>query len=193
MPRISPERSRNASDGTRMPRKIASPPSRGIGRRLRRRASGLSTTPSSRAMPPTAGRQEHDDQKRDRRAVQDLRVVPKLAHRRLLRAVEPVACVPETRDDVALLVQAAVDRCDDDARRRDGRGGSARFPRASRSARSAGPSVAPRPSPSRPPRRSSCRSRASDRAGSRRGRRCRSGASRSTRPAGASPRRDRGR
>ena len=55
MPRISPERSRNASDGTRIPRKIASPPSRGIGRRLSRRASGWSTTPSSRAMPPTAG------------------------------------------------------------------------------------------------------------------------------------------
>ena len=55
MPRISPERSRNASDGTRMPRKIASPPSRGIGLRLSRRASGLSTTPRMRAMPPTAG------------------------------------------------------------------------------------------------------------------------------------------
>ena len=55
MPRISPERSRNASDGTMIPRKIASPPRRGIGRRLTRRSSGRSTTPSMRAMPPTAG------------------------------------------------------------------------------------------------------------------------------------------
>ena len=55
IPRISPERSRNASDGTRIPMKIASPPSRGIGRRLSRRSSGLSTTPRRRAMPPTAG------------------------------------------------------------------------------------------------------------------------------------------
>ena len=54
-PRLSPERSRNASAGTRIPRKIASPPRRGIGRRLMRRASGRSTAPSIRAMPPTAG------------------------------------------------------------------------------------------------------------------------------------------
>ncbi len=54
-PLLSPERSRNASAGTRIPRKIASPPSRGIGRRLMRRASGRSTAPSMRAMPPTAG------------------------------------------------------------------------------------------------------------------------------------------
>ena len=55
IPRISPERSRNARAGTRIPMKIARPPSRGIGRRLSRRASGVSTTPRSRAMPPTAG------------------------------------------------------------------------------------------------------------------------------------------
>ena len=54
-PRLSPERSRNASAGTRIPRKIASPPRRGIGRRLMRRESGRSTAPSRRAMPPTAG------------------------------------------------------------------------------------------------------------------------------------------
>ena len=58
--------------------KIASPPSRGMGRRFSRRASGLSTTPSSRAIPPTAGVRRTTISERDRRAVQDLRVVPKL-------------------------------------------------------------------------------------------------------------------
>ncbi len=38
-----------------MPKKIAIPPSRGIGFGFSRRASGRSTTPSSRAIPPTAG------------------------------------------------------------------------------------------------------------------------------------------
>jgi hypothetical protein len=55
MPRLSADRSRNANDGTRIPRKIARPPRRGIGRRLILRASGRSTAPIMRAMPPTAG------------------------------------------------------------------------------------------------------------------------------------------
>ena len=55
IPRISLERSRKASDGTRIPMKIARPPRRGIGRRFSRRSPGLSTTPRRRAMPPTAG------------------------------------------------------------------------------------------------------------------------------------------
>ena len=54
-PRVSRPSSRNASAGTKMPKKIAIPPSRGIGFGSRRRASGRSTTPSSRAIPPTAG------------------------------------------------------------------------------------------------------------------------------------------
>ena len=42
--------------GTKMPRKSASPPSRGTPRGVwRRPSSGRSTTPSRRAMPPTAG------------------------------------------------------------------------------------------------------------------------------------------
>ena len=55
IPRISRSSDRNASDGTRIPRKIASPPSRGIGRLFSLRSPGRSTTPSRRAIPPTAG------------------------------------------------------------------------------------------------------------------------------------------
>ena len=55
MPRISPSSERNASDGTRIPRKIARPPSRGIGRLWMCRPPGAVTTPRRRAMPPTAG------------------------------------------------------------------------------------------------------------------------------------------
>ncbi len=55
IPRVSRPRSRNASAGTKMPRKSASPPSRGIGRRFSRLPPGWSTTPSRRAIPPTAG------------------------------------------------------------------------------------------------------------------------------------------
>ena len=54
-PRISGPRWRKASDGTKIPRKSASPPRRGTGRTLSRRPSGWSTTPSLRAIPPTAG------------------------------------------------------------------------------------------------------------------------------------------
>ena len=115
-PRLSPERSRNASAGTRIPRKIASPPSRGIGRRLILRASGRSTAPSIRAIPPTAGREEDDDDERDDRPVEDLRRRPQLVEHAapLLRPVEAVACVAEAREDVALLVQPAIDGRDDD-------------------------------------------------------------------------------
>ena len=56
MPRISLSSGRNASAGTKIPRKSASPPSRGTPRGVERRpSSARSTTPSSRAMPPTAG------------------------------------------------------------------------------------------------------------------------------------------
>jgi hypothetical protein len=54
-PRVSPERSRKASAGTKIPKNRASPPSLGTVRRFSRRPSGRSTTPSKRAMPPTAG------------------------------------------------------------------------------------------------------------------------------------------
>ena len=46
---------RNASAGTKTPKKSASPPSRGTVRRFSRLAPGRSTTPRSRAIPPTAG------------------------------------------------------------------------------------------------------------------------------------------
>ena len=67
MPRISPERSRKASAGTRIPRKIASPPSRGIGRRLSRRASGPVDDAEQPRHPADGRSQEHDDDERDRR------------------------------------------------------------------------------------------------------------------------------
>src|SRR3569833_2334526 len=54
-PRVSCENGRNASPGTKMPRKSATPPSRGTGLRFSRRPPGASTTPSTRALPPTAG------------------------------------------------------------------------------------------------------------------------------------------
>ena len=54
-PRVSRPSSRKASAGTKIPKKIAMPPSRGIGLTFSRRLSGRSTTPRSRAIPPTAG------------------------------------------------------------------------------------------------------------------------------------------
>ena len=54
-PRVSEPSGRNASAGTKIPKKSASPPSRGTGRRFSRRPPGRSTTPSRRAIPPTAG------------------------------------------------------------------------------------------------------------------------------------------
>ena len=54
-PFVSRPSGRNASAGTKIPKKSASPPRRGTARRLSRRAPGSSTTPSNRAIPPTAG------------------------------------------------------------------------------------------------------------------------------------------
>ena len=54
-PRTDRLRSRNASEGTMIPKKSARPPSRGIGIRWTRRSSGWSTAPSRRAIPATAG------------------------------------------------------------------------------------------------------------------------------------------
>src|SRR6185312_15516399 len=115
IPRISPERSRKASDGTRIPRKIASPPRRGIGRLLSRLASGWSTTPRSRAMPPTAGVSRTTMPN----AISAPQRTSGLARRSentasLLRAVQAIACVAEPGHDVPLLVELAVDCCDDD-------------------------------------------------------------------------------
>ena len=54
-PFVSRPSGRNASAGTKIPKKSASPPSRGTEPRFTRRAPGRSTTPSIRAIPPTAG------------------------------------------------------------------------------------------------------------------------------------------
>ena len=54
-PRVSRPSSRKASAGTKIPKKSESPPSRGTGLTFNRLLSGRSTTPRSRAMPPTAG------------------------------------------------------------------------------------------------------------------------------------------
>ena len=54
-PRTGRVRSRNASDGTMIPKNIAIPPSRGIGIRWMRRSSGWSTAPKRLAIPATAG------------------------------------------------------------------------------------------------------------------------------------------
>ena len=74
MPRISPSSERNASDGTRIPRKIARPPSRGIGRLWICRPPGAVTTPRRRAIATDRGRQEHDHDERDQRAPEDFGV-----------------------------------------------------------------------------------------------------------------------
>src|SRR5262245_6231723 len=115
-PLLSSERSRNASDGTRMPRKIARPPRRGIGRRLSRRASGRSTAPSMRAIPPTAGVRSTTMTNAMRAPYRTSGVARSSSNiLRLFRAVQAVACVAEAREDVALLVQAPVDGRDHDA------------------------------------------------------------------------------
>jgi hypothetical protein len=54
-PRFSWLIGRKASAGTSMPRKSAIPPRRGTGSWFTRRPPGTSTTPSRRAIPPTAG------------------------------------------------------------------------------------------------------------------------------------------
>ena len=54
-PLVSRPNGRNASAGTKIPKNSANPPRRGTGLRLRRRMPGRSTTPSIRAIPPTAG------------------------------------------------------------------------------------------------------------------------------------------
>ena len=83
------------------------------------------------------GREEDDDDEGDRRLRRGPPASP--AARRsttgLLRAVQAVACVAEAREDVALLVQAAVDRGDDDRDVRVVARARARCPRAPRSAR----------------------------------------------------------
>ena len=73
------ERSRNASDGTRMPRKIASPPSRGIGRRLSA-ALVRAVDDAEQARHAADGRRQQDDDRRtrSRAPVEDLRVVAQL-------------------------------------------------------------------------------------------------------------------
>src|SRR5207248_6611785 len=112
-PRVSRERSRNASAGTKIPKKSASPPSRGTARTLRRRAPGSSTTPSIRAIPPTAGV--------SRITIPQAATAPQMTSRwsvsvshMSLGPVEPVAGVAEAGDDVAALVQLAVDGGGDD-------------------------------------------------------------------------------
>ena len=59
--------------------------------------------------------QQHDDRRSEQRAPDDLEVIGKRRRSMpLLRAVEPVARVAETGHDEAALVEAAVDRGDDD-------------------------------------------------------------------------------
>ena len=167
-PRLSPERSRKASDGTRIPRKIASPPRRGIGRRFRRRVGAVHGTekPGHAA---DRRRQQHDDDERDRGAVQDLRCRPQLVEHQCftwatssrtagrLRRRDPGGC--------SLVVEATVDRGNDDGDVRvfavhagDALGRSDQRDEANSTSR-------PRASRSRPRPRSSYRLRAWGRAG----------------------------
>ena len=194
-PRVSRPSSRNASAGTKIPKKIASPPSRGTGLHVQAPPPGLVDDAEQPRHAADRGRQQDDDQQREQRSRREPRDgrAARPSVPRLLRAVEPVACVAEARHDVALLVQLAVDRGADDVDVRDAPRARARSRRAPRRCRRASPSARRRPSPPRPPRRSSCRSRASGRARSRRARPGPPAASRSTRPARASPRRGRGR
>ena len=90
-PRTGRVRSRNASDGTMIPKNIAIPPSRGIGIRWTRRSSGSSTAPKRRAIPATAGVSGTTIERRDNCAVDDLEVVPELMGDHVLGPVEPVA------------------------------------------------------------------------------------------------------
>ena len=109
---------RNASAGTKIPKKSASPPSRGTVPAVQPPpASARSTTPSSRAIPPTAGRQQRrrstsasDRARRSTSRLLGRASFQTMRSRRLLRPVEPVARVAEAGDDEAPLVQAAVDR-----------------------------------------------------------------------------------
>ena len=74
-PRVSRSSGRNASDGTKIPRKSASPPSRGIGRRLSRRPPGVSTDAEQPRHPADRRREQHHDDEGDERAPDDLQVV----------------------------------------------------------------------------------------------------------------------
>ena len=141
IPRISPPSGRNASDGTKIPRKSAMPPSRGTLPALGRRAALGAVDDAEQARHPADRRREqHDDDERDERAPHDLEIagelVPDHALTRLLRPVQAISRVAEAGDDVALLVQVRVDRGDDDRGRRGAPARCARRPRARRSARS---------------------------------------------------------
>src|SRR4249919_4111357 len=104
--------SRNASAGTRIPTNSASPPSRGTGNALSRLASGASTAPIRRAICPTAGVSNRTIASASAKpqTTSGVSLSSSSTAAYLLRAVEPVARVAETRDDEAALVELAVDR-----------------------------------------------------------------------------------
>ena len=142
IPRISPPSGRNASDGTKMPRKSARPPSRGTPRGARPAPVLGAVDDAEQTRHPADRRREQRRRRRARRArprrprgcsVSSFQTIGAL----LLRPVEAVARVAEAGDDVALLVQVRVDRRRRRCARRGGRARCARRPRARRSARSA--------------------------------------------------------
>ena len=65
-PRVSRPSSRNASAGTKMPKKIASPPSRGIGLTFSRRLVRAVDDAEEPRHPADRGREQDHDQQRER-------------------------------------------------------------------------------------------------------------------------------
>ena len=76
-PRVSPERSRNASDGTKIPKKSARPPRRGHGAAVE--ASPLRPVDCAEQPGHAADRrgQQHDDRRSEQRTPDDLQVIGK--------------------------------------------------------------------------------------------------------------------
>ena len=74
-PRVSEPSGRNASAGTKIPKKSAIPPSRGTARRLSAARAGLVDDAEQPGHPAYRRRQEHDDHHRDHGAVENLGVV----------------------------------------------------------------------------------------------------------------------
>ena len=198
------ENGRNASAGTKTPRKSASAAEPRHGVAVQPPPAGRVDHAEQPRHPADRRCQQNDDCERDERAPHDLEMVGedgehrmvRAARRsagrrawRLLRPVEAVAGVAETGDDEAALVQARGRPRRTRCARRDGARGCTRCRAARRRCRRASRLSRPPPSPPRSRRRSSGRSRASGRARARRARSGRPAASRSTAPAAASPRR----
>ena len=82
-PRVSRPSGRKASAGTKIPRKSASPPSRGIGARFSAPPAGRVDDAEHARHAADRRRQQHDDDERNERTPDDLEVIAERRRRRV--------------------------------------------------------------------------------------------------------------